>query len=444
MIKPPRFTRNTAREQELPLLSTLVDAPRRRRDQTVSANADARPVPGAHTPAIVGSNNTTGLSPTLFTVSHLKNKPSAPSRSSSVAPSRPSSTAPRSGTLNTLHRQPTPPPLREPPPHISPTTTTATRCREMKLGIPTLQAAPDQGALRPAALKAWIARCEDVFEGYEDLNNKTLKARTKILQAGLRVEEPSVSSWWTDNRAELKALSSWTEFTTRLCDRFIPSNWRVDALEEFYLAHQGSDTFPVFVARLQAARNSLAGAGTCYAISNVVMKNYLLFFCASRLRRRVLAIPDFKLHELRVDTLINTLTTTWASMVEEGIVPTGTRAARPMTSATGASSAVNVPMSGGLPPLSEAERQRLCELKGCFHCRLHPGSLGWKAHTARDCPGDPSRNISARASALPVAAVNTVGVDEGSFFSAAVALRMEDDQPLSCIYSTETSENESD
>ena len=431
------------------MLSALVNVPPRRRDRTISTSADARLVPGTHISADFASDTSSGPSATHSTVSHPKSKHAASSTPSSRAPSRPASTAPRSRTPDTRDRQSTPPPPRDAPPHTGRTSSSAPRHKDMKLGIPTLQAAPDGGPIRAAAVKAWIARCEDIFEGYEDLNNETLKARTKILQAGLRLEEPGLSSWWTDNRTELKALSSWTEFTTRLCDRFIPSNWRVDALEEFYVTRQGADPLATFVARLQTARNSLAGAGTGYSISDTVMKNHLLFFCAPRLRRRVLAIPDFKLHDLRVDALINMLTTTWASMVEEGVVSAGTRAAPTRAappSSTASSSVSTAPPSGGLPPLSDTERQRLRDLKGCFR-RLHLGLPGWKAHTARDCPGDLSRNVPARNSALPVAAVEAIDDVEGisaGYFSAAVALRMEDDQPLSCVYSPETSDYESD
>ena len=55
--------------------------------------------------------------------------------------------------------------------------------------------------------------------------------------------------------------------------------------------------------------------------------------------------------------------------------------------------------------------------------------------------------MPARNSALPVAAVEAIDDVEGisaGYSSAVVALCMEDDQPLSCVYSPETSDYELD
>ena len=137
--------------------------------------------------------------------------------------------------------------------------------------------------------------------------------------------------------------------------------------------------------RLQTTHNSFTGAGTGYSISDTVMKNHLLSFCAPRLHRHVLAISDFKLHDLRVNALINILTTIWALMVKEGVVSACTHAAptqaTPLSSIASSSTPTTSP-SGSLPLLSDIEHQHLCDFKGYFHCHLHPGLLSWKAHTA--------------------------------------------------------------
>lgn len=286
--------------------------------------------------------------------------------------------------------------------------------RMTKLSVPSLQTPPDGEKLRATMVNSWLARCEDAFEGHEDLTGDTLKEKTKILQAGLRMEDPTAASWWAENRTELKALSSWKDFAQRVRDRFVPSNWRIDALEAFYAIRQGStEAFPTFAARLQQARNNLAGAGTPYAITDAVMKNHLLFYSTSRLRKRVLAIPAIKYHDLKVDGLTNILATTWASLMEDGA-----SAARLPTSSAPAparfsSAPVSSPALSKMPPLSEADRQRLRDLGGCFHCRRHPGSPGgWKPHAARECPGDAAAGIPPRSQATVAAVTFAEALDE--------------------------------
>lgn len=210
------------------------------------------------------------------------------------------------------------------------------------------------------------------------------------------------------NRDTLKALKTWSAFSTAVKDRFVPANWRMDALLSFYTISQGSSSFPDFVSRLQTARNTLASAGKGFAIHDTVMKNHLLFHSNRVLCLRVCAIPSLEFGNMKPDTLIGIMSSSWNSMVAEGVV-TASYSRLPATSGSVTSitsrnrdqslppSTSHSPSTYPLPDLTYAERESLRSVGGCFHCRLTPISPGWKTHSARNCPGDKSRRIPPRA-----------------------------------------------
>lgn len=140
-------------------------------------------------------------------------------------------------------------------------------------------------------------------------------------------------------------------------------------------------------------------AGVGYTISDSIMKNHLLFRANPRLRRRVLAVPNLKYHNMKVDALMGLLSSVWASMVEEGVATTRTVPPAAPSASTAA------PTRPSLPPLTEAERDKLREQKGCFHCRRHPGSPDWTPHGSRNCPGDLARGIQPRYISAPTTSV---------------------------------------
>ncbi|KZV68828.1 hypothetical protein PENSPDRAFT_666200 [Peniophora sp. CONT] len=43
--------------------------------------------------------------------------------------------------------------------------------------------------------------------------------------------------------------------------------------------------------------------------------------------------------------------------------------------------------------MSASKAQTIRDARGCYHCRCMPSSPGWTPHMARNCPGDPARNI---------------------------------------------------
>lgn len=255
------------------------------------------------------------------------------------------------------------------------------------------------GKLTPATINSWISRCEDIVEAHQALNpTATIAPSTMILLAGLRMEEPEAHGWWSENRDELKKLGSWETFTTRVRDRFIPSNWRLDALAVFYTLKQGKDDFRAYAAALQDARNALISAGKSWAIHDTVFKNHLLFFAHPVLQLRVRANPALNYADIKVDGLIALMASTWDSLVAERVL--GHTVAAPSRSPA--------PLPSTLPELTVDEKQRLRASKGCFNCRLSPGDAKYAPHPDMNCPGDPSRNIPPRVRRIPTATVASV------------------------------------
>jgi len=87
------------------------------------------------------------------------------------------------------------------------------------------------------------------------------------------MEATAAKSWWNKNWDELKTLTMWDEFAKKVKDRFVPANWKMDALTHFYAISQGSSLFMDYAARLQEARNTLSSGGMGFTISNSVFKN---------------------------------------------------------------------------------------------------------------------------------------------------------------------------
>jgi hypothetical protein len=292
-----------------------------------------------------------------------------------------------------------------------------------KLDLPTLS-----GTLEASTISNWLNLCDDSFQAFSLMNpTRTVDDSLRILLAGLKMESPAAATWWSENRDSLKALTTWSAFSAAVKDRFVPANWRMDALISFYAISQGSGSYPDFVSRLQMARNTLASAGKGFAIHDTVMKNHLLFYSNRILCLRVCAIPSLDFGNLKSDALIGIMSSSWNSMVAEGIVtasqsrpPTSFVPSTTSRSQSFASSSSRSPSTYPLPDLSYAERENLRSVGGCFHCRLTFVSTGWKNHSARNCPGDKSRNIPPRAP-LAMHAISSVlpeVTDESTLVSA--------------------------
>jgi hypothetical protein len=185
----------------------------------------------------------------------------------------------------------------------------------LKLDIPVFF-----GPLEPAAINAWIDRCENSYLMWSALNaDQVMPPQLRIVLAGLKLEESSTSLWWSENCDALKQLTTWEAFTSRFKDCFIPSGWCLDAVARFYNVSQGTNDFRLFVTNLQVAWNTCGSAGPVYTITDSVFKNHLLFFANPILQLRVRVMLNLGYHSLKVDTLINVMATTWSSLVAEGL-----------------------------------------------------------------------------------------------------------------------------
>ncbi|KAG1791880.1 uncharacterized protein HD556DRAFT_1383432 [Suillus plorans] len=304
------------------------------------------------------------------------------------------------------------PPVQDPAtisqPVPSPTLLVPSHSSKMtKLDIPAFS-----GPLEPATINAWLGRCEDSYLAWSALNaGQVMPSQLRIVLAGLKLEEYNTSLWWSENRDVLKQLATWEAFALCFKDRFIPSGWRLDALACFYNVSQGADDFRSFVATLRVARNTLSSAGLGYTITDSIFKNHLLFFAHPILQLRIRAMPNLGYENLKVDTLIDVMATTWSSLVAEGL----TKSISPRLVFKASSASPPVPTSKPaypLPDLSYAEREALRSVGGCFHCRLSPSDAVWKPHIARECPGDVKQGIPPRVP-RPATTVAVVGIPEG-------------------------------
>ncbi|KAJ7682827.1 hypothetical protein DFH06DRAFT_1119957 [Mycena polygramma] len=344
---------------------------------------------------------------------------------------------------------------RESPPHLpQPSLPTRPSARIMsKLEFPKLTE-----DLTPAVIHGWIGRCEDTFEAWQALNpERKMEPRTLITLAGLKMEESTAATWWNENRDDMKKLGSFAEFAQKVKDRFVASNWRMDALTTFYSIHQNTSTFPEFAKTLQTARNALSSAGSGFTISDSILKNHLLFHSHPILRLRICGQQSFPYATVKVDTLIATMSSAWASLIAEGVirVPRVYNTPTPLTIPAPASTSTSLPtpppsstaMSSSTSrpflPLTHADKEALRAAGGCYHCRKTPQTPGWVKHRSDSCPGDAALGIPPRSASAVVAAVGPVGFsstyEEGY---SAVAVVMPAYNPEEDDYSSGSDDND--
>ncbi|KAK0235543.1 hypothetical protein EDD85DRAFT_968606 [Armillaria nabsnona] len=274
-----------------------------------------------------------------------------------------------------------------------------------KLDLPTL------ANITSIAVLTWLTRCADSFEAWSALNSdKKIKPETQILVAGLKLEHAEAAAWWNENRESLKKLPTWDEFVTKVKDRFVPSNWHLDALAAFFLVkHAPGADFQSFISDLQTARNALTSAGTGYTITDSTIKNHLLFFAHPILSLCVRSTTSFSSSygTMKLDALINLMSTTWASLIAENVLRTSTAhssapsRATPTAQITSTHSTASTTSSNSscypFPDLSYAKKETLRSSGGCFHCRKTPSLPNWMQHSTRNCPGDSAAGIAPHA-----------------------------------------------
>ncbi|KAG1721781.1 uncharacterized protein EDB91DRAFT_1274880 [Suillus paluster] len=85
----------------------------------------------------------------------------------------------------------------------SPTLLVPLRASKMsKIDIPTFS-----GPLEPAAINAWLGCCEDSYLAWSALNaGQVMPPQLRIVLAGLKLDEPSTSLWWSENHDSILQL----------------------------------------------------------------------------------------------------------------------------------------------------------------------------------------------------------------------------------------------
>jgi hypothetical protein len=107
-----------------------------------------------------------------------------------------------------------------------------------------------------------------------------------------------------------------------------------------------------------------------------------------------MALPDFDINTITVDSLTSLMSMQWESIIIEGC--TSSRPAPMFTTTTSAS------MSPAHPPpapsrlkslLTDAVHTCLTNAGGCWKCWKVPTDPGWIKHIGCTCPGDPALGI---------------------------------------------------
>ncbi|KAF6753826.1 hypothetical protein DFP72DRAFT_394630 [Ephemerocybe angulata] len=259
---------------------------------------------------------------------------------------------------------------------------------------------PFAGPLTANGLKVWLGQCEDGFDNYQDTHKGAeLGVKTRIRLTGASLAELQMAEWWSVGRKEYLELATWEMFVQKLKDRFLPVDWKTDALEKFYGCMQGKRDFRVFAAELVQCCGTLP-SGT---ISTTIIKYHLLFFAHPQLYLRMRALQGFDIASTSQtpDQLIALMAAQWDSLVADSAA----RGVRSLSLASQSSSTTTtIPLRtsinpapsssspSGPPRLTEEEKTALAN--GCWNCRKKPGEPDWTPHTRNTCPGNP--DIGAR------------------------------------------------
>ncbi|KAF8528191.1 hypothetical protein BU17DRAFT_61486 [Hysterangium stoloniferum] len=133
---------------------------------------------------------------------------------------------------------------------------------------------PSAGPLTANSLKVWLGSCEDGFKNYEDTHGKKLIPKTHIHLTGAALIESQIVEWWASGKVEFLALPSWEAFIKKVKDHFMPVNWKMDVLEQFYSCSQGKCNFCTFAMDLTQCLDTLPSA----TISMAIYKHHILFY----------------------------------------------------------------------------------------------------------------------------------------------------------------------
>ncbi|KAJ3538074.1 hypothetical protein NMY22_g5318 [Coprinellus aureogranulatus] len=300
--------------------------------------------------------------------------------------------------------------------------------------IPSYPGPPSANGIR-----IWLGQVEDGFDNYEDTHKDAkLSVKTRIRLTGTSLLDPQMAEWWSMGRKEYQELATWDSFVAKLKDRFLPVDWKTDALERFYTCQQGKRDFRVFAAELVQHHTTLP-SGT---ISNTIFKYHLFFFSHPQLYLRMRAIPNFNLDctSTTTDQLIALMAAQWDSLVADTTV----RSSRAVSSTAVSSNlrtgltAAPASASPAPPRLTDEEKALLSAQNACWNCRRKPGDPDWTPHNRTNCPGNPS--IGARPGRDYVAPSTVAGVT--SVLAAAVIGRSDSPEFYSDAHTSDKEEVE--
>lgn len=268
------------------------------------------------------------------------------------------------------------------------------------------------GPLTANGLKIWLGQCEDGFENYQDTHKDfKFSVKTRIRLTGSSLQEPQMAEWWSAGRTEYLELTTWDVFVTKIKDRWLPVDWKTDALERFYGCFQGKRNFRTFAGELSQCLGQLP-SGT---ISSTIYKYHLLFHSHPQLYLRMRALQSFSIESTSQtpDQLISLMAAQWDSLVAD------TTSRRSLPPAQNVATAAPIPLRLGSvtttgsaaqtlvpPPLTDEDKAALAN--GCWNCRKKPGEADWVPHTRHTCPGNPA--IGARPGRDYVAPASGEGV----------------------------------
>ncbi|KAF9060061.1 hypothetical protein BDP27DRAFT_1430508 [Rhodocollybia butyracea] len=253
------------------------------------------------------------------------------------------------------------------------------------------------------SIHTWLTKCDDRLELYKMFNPSVdLKDHTLVMCAADLFDAGSMklSAFW---RSECDSLldTSWVLFKGCIKSQFLGTDSNVDVLQSFFSIAQGRRPFSKFLTDLQAscAMLNVYGKNLPFHVSGFLMKSALLFCCHPTLCLCVCAIPSFNLETTTLDAFISILINTWAVLEVESSF-SGSVAPNPAMSLPLPSLRVPRPASSVAHPITAAERDELRSKGGCFNCGRTPQDPDWKTHSgnpySRNCPGNPSRGISAQ------------------------------------------------
>ncbi|KAF8500054.1 hypothetical protein BU17DRAFT_102608 [Hysterangium stoloniferum] len=208
-----------------------------------------------------------------------------------------------------------------------------------------------------------------------------------------------MAEWWALGKVEFLALPSWESFIKKVKDHFMPVNWKMDVLEQFYSCSQGKHNFCTFAVDLAQCLGTLPSVTTSMA----VYKHHILFYSHPLLHLCMHALQAFDIDNSSQtpDELIALMGSQWDSLAADNAAHLGHSLAHInhtsstviplLTSSTGnATSPTSLITPPKFLPITEEEKAALTAIRGCWNCHGKPTDPGWVPHQCYTCPGNPT------------------------------------------------------